>query len=99
MLIMPVLWFSRVMLFYGISFSFDKLAGDPYINGLVAGSSDMVVYIAIGYLADCFGRKPLNVFFYTIGGVGAVIYCFVSKYQAAAYVMLILARSGGSSTF
>ena len=96
---MPVLWFSTVMLYFGISFSYDKLAGDPYINGVVAGSSELLVYVAIGYFADRFGRKPLNVFSYTIGGFGAVIYCFVSDYQAAAYLMLILARSGAASAF
>ena len=80
MLVMPVLWFSTVMLYFGINFSYDKLSGNVYVNGIVAGSSEILAYIVIGYLADCTGRRPLTIIFYIVAGLGSVAYCFVYNY-------------------
>lgn len=99
MLIMPFLWFSSVTQYFGINFSYDRLDGDPYINGTVAGCTEIVAYIVIGYIADCIGRKPSIIVFFAVGGVGSIVYCFVYGNQIPSYIMLSLARFGAASVF
>ncbi len=99
MIIMPYLWFASVLLYYGITFSYSRLEGDIYVIGTVAGCTEIVAYLVIGFIADWIGRKPSIIIFFFMSGLGGVLYCFVYQYQIPDYVMLSAARFGAASVF
>lgn len=99
LLVVPLLWFTVDIVYYGINFGLGHLDGDIYINGLVSGISEVVGYIISAFLANWVGRKWGTTLCYGIGGVGCILYTFLQDYDAASYVFLVMGKLGAAATF
>lgn len=98
-ILIPFLFLTIDVIFYGIIFGLNKLKGSIYINGIVAGCADIV---SAGLLALFAERIPRKVYILTTWAtvtVATLIYHFCNKYQGIEYAAVLLGKLGATSTF
>lgn len=93
------MWFTVVLVYYGINFGIGQLRGDIYLNGVISGVAELAGYLASGLCSRCYGRKTIGIVSFAIAGVACLLYPFLADSQSAAYILVMLGKLGVGSAF
>ena len=100
LIVIPLLWFTVDLTYYGINFGLNHLRGNIYFNGVLSGVAESISYILGGCLASsCLGRKYTTVLCYFIGGTACIAYNFSSNSMAMSYIFVLLGKFGAGAVF
>ncbi len=99
MILTPLLWFTVVLVYYGINFGLGKLSGDIYWNGVISGTSEIVGYLVSGLLSNRYGRKLIGIASFSLSGISCLIYPFIASYMTPAYIFVMFGKLGVGSAF
>ncbi len=98
-IMIPFLFLTIDVIFYGIIFGLNKLKGSIYINGIVAGCADIVAAGVLAILADRIPRKVYILTTWGIVTIATLIYHFFKRYQVVSYIAVLFGKLGATSTF
>ena len=93
------LCFAIDIVFFAISFGINQLRGDIYMNGILMGVSGLLSPVPISFLMNKIGRKKSLLLTWFLATSGCVVYHFVSNYDWAAYLTILVARFGAGGIF
>ena len=99
MFIIPFLFFSVDIVFYGILFGLKNLKGNIYINGLMVGLADVSAGFSLAFLSNILGRRGLIRITWAICGIACLIYNFVKVNQIASYITILIGKYGATCSF
>ena len=72
-------WFTATLVYYGLGYSAESIAGDVFVNSMALSAADIPGNLLYVLCADSprFGRRGTQVLFFVVGGVCLVIpQCF-----------------------
>lgn len=93
------MWFTVVLVYYGINFGLGKLSGDIYLNGIISGVSEIAGYLISGLLSNKLGRRVIGIVSFGISGVACLVYPFISSHLVPAYIFVMFGKLGVGSAF
>lgn len=99
MFIIPFLFFSVDIVFYGILFGLKNLKGNIYINGLMVGLADVSAGFSLAFLSNILGRRGLIRITWAICGIACFIYNSVQTNQIASYITILIGKFGATCSF
>lgn len=76
-------WFANSLVYYGLSLSAGNLEGNPYLITAIMGFVEFPSYIAVVYLLDVLGRRPLTSSMMLVGGIA----CIVATYMPSGSIL------------
>jgi MFS transporter, OCT family, solute carrier family 22 (organic cation transporter), member 4/5 len=93
-------WITNTLVYYGISFHTDRLAGDPYLNFFLSSIAEGLSYVACEFMLEKFGRKWPYSINMALAGVTLLCVAFVPDSLAwLVTVLALIAKFGISFTF
>ena len=93
-------WITNTLVYYGISFHTDRLAGDPYLNFFLSSVAEALSYVACEFTLEKFGRKWPYSMNMALAGVSLLCVAFVPDSLAwLVTVLALIAKFGISFTF
>ena len=100
LIVIPVIWFTVDIVYYGINFSLGNLQGSIYVNGYLSGGAEVISYCIAGVMANTLGRKYSIVFCFLLGGVACLLYKPATSLGLTwTYVCVLLGKFGAACTF
>lgn len=97
--VVPFLFLTIDVIFYGIIFGLNELKGSIYVNGVVAGSADIVAAGLIALLSERVPRKVYILCTWGLITVATLFYHFFSSHEYVSYACVLLGKLGATSTF
>ena len=74
LIVIPFIWFTVNIVYYGINFSLGKLNGSMYVNGYINGGAEVFGCAIAGVLSNTLGRKKSIILSFLVGGIACLIY-------------------------
>ncbi len=100
LIVIPFIWLTVDMVYYGINFGLGELKGSIYINGILSGGAELVSYIFSAMMANYMGRKPAVILCFFISGFACIFYALATKGGLVlTYVCVLLGKFGAASNF
>ena len=95
----PLLWFTVDLVYYGIQFGLHQLRGNLYLNGTLSGIAELAGFALGGVFAStCLGRKYSTVLCFAIGGLSCSLYQMISN-EYLSYALVLTGKFGASAVF
>ena len=99
-LVLLLNWITNTLVYYGISFNTDRLAGDPYLIFFLSSIAEGLAYVACEFTLERFGRKWPYFINMAIAGVSLLSVAFVPDSLAwLVTVLALIGKFGISFTF
>ena len=70
----------NTLVYYGLSFNVDSLAGSLYVNNVINGAVELLAYILIIFLLDVLGRKLMLGGLMIIGGAVCIASMLLNEF-------------------
>ncbi|XP_060062784.1 organic cation transporter protein-like [Ylistrum balloti] len=81
------LWFAVAVGYYGLSFSVTSLPGNKYFNFATGGSVELVAYILVVIIIQCFGRRRSLAAFFMVGALSCITAGILSFFSEQGSMM------------
>jgi len=88
---------TTTLIYYGMSFHTDRLAGDPYLNFFLSSIAEGLAIVACQFTLDKYGRKWPYTFNMTLTSVSMICVVFVPVRLGWAVTLLALFAKFGIS--
>lgn len=92
-------WFANSIVYYGLSLSTGKMAGNPFLILFLMGLVELPSYVITVYLMDRTGRRALIVFYMLTGGLCCIIATQLATGSSIATTIVMVGKFLIASSF
>ncbi len=95
----PLLWLAGDVTSYGIQYGINHLSGNLYTNGILLGVADFCACFSVGFISNCWGRKPAILIMWFLAALGCILYSPLHHNKTWGYVCVTIGRFGANAAF
>ncbi|VVD00486.1 unnamed protein product [Leptidea sinapis] len=85
-------WFANSLVYYGLTLSSGKIAGNPYVIIVIFGMVDIPSYAVVFYFLDIWGRRSFMSTAMLVGGTACVVAAFIPKGASLSTAVVVFGK-------